>query len=187
MNIKDNKVLKILLMVVKLVMTLVVVGVFLIIFLQRVSSNKVTLGGFSIYTVISESMLPKYELWDMILTEEVDIEDIKVGDDIVYMGEKDDFKDKIVTHRVIDVKKEGDKYIFKTKGINNDIEDPEITGNQILGKVIYKSVILSFLSGIVNNIYGFYFLVFIPLVIIIFLEILEAINERKALSRQEEE
>ena len=56
----------------------------------------------------------------------------------------------------------------------------------MLGKVIYKSVILSFLSHIVNNIYGFYFAVFIPLVIIIFLEILDVINERKKSNRVED-
>lgn len=186
MNIKNNKVLKIFLMMIKLVMTLLVVGIFVIIFLQRVSSNRVNLGGISLYTVVSESMIPEYKIYDMIFTREIDIEDIKVGDDVVYLGEDGDFKDKIVTHRVIEVKQEGGKYIFKTKGINNDLEDPEITGEQVLGKVLYKSVILSFLSRIVNNIYGFYFLIFIPLVVIIFLEIVEALDERKSLSREDE-
>lgn len=185
MNIKNNKVIKIILMIIKLIATLFVIGVFTIIFLQRVSNNSVNLGGYSLYTVVSESMLPKYELWDMIFVKETDPEDIKLYDDVVYIGEKDDFKDKIVTHRVISIRQEGDKYIYTTKGLNNSVEDPEITEDQLLGKVLCKSTILSFLSKIINNIYGFYFVVFVPLVIVIFLEVLEMINERKELKKEE--
>lgn len=178
-----KKVLKIMLMILKIIATLFVILVFAIIFLQRVSGNKLNLGGYAMYTVVSESMLPKYELFDMLLSKEVALNDINVGDDIVYLGQKSNFKDKIVTHRVIEINK--NTQVIKTKGINNNTEDPEITYSQVLGKVVHKSNILSMISHVVNNIYGFYFVVFVPLTVIIFLEIVQTVNERKQLKNEE--
>lgn len=174
-----KRLFKIILSVFKVVITLLIVLIFLVIFVQRITKNNVKFLGYGLYTVVTESMYPDYKIYDMILTREVDPSTIKVDDDIVYMGMVDDFKDKIVTHRVIKVKHSDNGYRFVTKGINNMIEDPEIEDSQMLGKVLFKSTVLSFLSKITNNIYGFYFIVFVPLVIIIFLEIMETINEKK--------
>ena len=66
-----------------------------------------------------------------------------------------------------------------TKGIANQSEDPKISEEQIIGKIIYKTVILSFITKIVNNLYGFYFLLFVPIVVLTFIEIIKAIEEKK--------
>lgn len=168
----------------KVVVTFLIVLIFSVIFVQRVSNNSVNFFGYSLYTVVTESMVPEYNVSDMIIAKEVDPSTINIGDDVVYIGKVDDFKNKIVTHRVVNVIDKGDEYDFVTKGINNMIEDPEINENQILGKVLFKCSILSFLSRIVNNIYGFYFIVFVPLVVIIFLEVMETINDKKELKKE---
>jgi signal peptidase len=170
--------------IVKTVLTLCIVAVFSIILVQRVSNNKFTVGGYGIYTVISPSMRPEYDVFDMIIAKNVDDPlTLKKGDVVVYKGEKDDFKDKIVTHRIEKVYTGTNPRKFLTKGDANDYPDPEITANQIMGKVEKKTVILSFLSHIVNNIYGFYFIVFVPIVVMVFLEVMESINERKELKK----
>lgn len=180
-KIKDNKALRILYMTFKAITTLIIVLVITIIFIQRVSNNKLNLFGFSIYTIITESMVPKYQVYDMIIAKEVDTSSIEVGDDVVYLGEKDDFKDKIVTHQVIKIDKNTGK--FHTKGIANNTEDPLITGDQIMGKVIYKSKILSLISKVVNNPYGFYFVIFVPFSILVVMEVIDIINERRELKK----
>ena len=48
-----------------------------------------------------------------------------------------------------------------------------------MGKVIYKSIILSFISKIVNNSYGFYFVIFIPFAILVAMEIIDIIEDKK--------
>lgn len=180
-KIKNNKALRILYMTFKAITTLIIVLVITIIFIQRVSNNKLNLFGFSIYTIITESMVPKYQVYDMIIAKEVDTSSIEVGDDVVYLGEKDDFKDKIVTHQVIKIDKNTGK--FHTKGIANNTEDPLITGDQIMGKVIYKSKILSLISKVVNNPYGFYFVIFVPFSILVVMEVIDIINERRELKK----
>lgn len=183
-KLKDNKFLKGASLVLKGITSIVIIFVICIIFIQRVSNNKVTLGGISMYTVVSESMKPKYEIYDMIIAKKVDSSTIKVGDDVVYKGEKSTLKDKIVTHQVIKKDYKNGKYIFQTKGINNDIADPEIEDRQILAVVVSKSNILSMISHIVNNSYGFYFIIFVPFVVLLFFEILDIKKEKMALKEE---
>ena len=109
-RIKNNKALKILLMIIKAIISLFIVIVISIIFIQRISNNKLSLGGYSIYTIITESMEPKYKVYDMVISKNINTEEIVVGDDVVYRGMKDDFAGKIVTHRVIKKEKlQGDR------------------------------------------------------------------------------
>ena len=183
-KLKDNKFLKGASLVLKGITSIVIIFVICIIFIQRISNNKVTLGGISMYTVVSESMKPKYEIYDMIIAKKVDSSTIKVGDDVVYKGEKSTLKDKIVTHQVIKKDYKNGKYIFQTKGINNDIADPEIEDRQILAVVISKSNILSIISHVVNNSYGFYFIIFVPFVVLLFFEIVDIKKEKMALKEE---
>ena len=63
---KDLKVIfKIFMVILKTVLTLCIIAVFSIILVQRVSNNKFTVGGYSIYTIISPSMRPEYEVFDI--------------------------------------------------------------------------------------------------------------------------
>ena len=180
---KNKTIIKIILGIIKSIATFFIVCVFSIIFLQRVSNNSINLAGFSIYTVVTESMYPKYKVYDMILVKSVDTKSIKVHDDVVYKGEKSDFQGKIVTHRVEDITEDNGVLTFTTKGINNDIEDPLVNENQIMGKVVHKLLLLSLISKVINNTYGFYFLIFVPLVVVIFLEVMESIEEKKELKK----
>lgn len=179
----ENKKLHILFMIIKAITTLFVCIIVSIIFVQRVSNNKITLGGYSIYTIITESMTPKYNIGDMIISKKIDADKIKVHDDIVYIGKEGDFQDKIITHQVVGIKGNGSNLTFVTKGLANTTEDPEVKIDQIYGKVIYKTVILSALSKLVNNTYGFYFIIFIPFTIMIFLEILEIIKDKEDINK----
>lgn len=178
-KIKNNKVLRILAMIIKAIVSFFIIIVVSIIFIQRISDNKLTLGGYSIYTIITESMVPKYNVGDMVIAKKIPITELKVNDDIVYLGNKNDFAGKIVTHQIIEIEKKGNELYFHTKGIANMIEDPLVEENQILGKVIMKGIILSLISKIVNNPYGFYFVIFVPFAILLVMEIIDFIEEKK--------
>lgn len=178
-KIKNNKVFKISSTIIKAFFSLAIILIVLVIFIQRVSNNNATLGGYSIFTIISASMAPEYNIGDMVIAKTKKVEDINIGDDVVYLGKEADFKDKIVTHRVIGKSTVDGKYVFETKGIANELPDPKIGEDQIKGVVVFKGVIISAIGKVVNNTYGFYFLLFVPLSILIFLEILDISEERK--------
>lgn len=178
-KIKSNKFLRIIYKILKAITTLFIVLIVSIIFVQRISNNKVTIGGYSVFTIITESMVPKYQVGDMLLSKKIPTNEIKVGDDVVYMGKNGTFEGKIVTHQVIKIEKKGSELEFHTKGIANTIEDPVVHEKQIYGVVTTKLSILSLLSKLVNNIYGFYFIIFIPFAIMIFLEVIDIIHEKE--------
>lgn len=178
-KIQENKFLKILFMICKAITTFLIILIVSIIFVQKISNNKFTLGGYSIFTVVTESMLPKYEVGDMLFAKKVAVDSLKIGDDLVYLGKEGSFNGKIVTHQIIEIENNGSKRLFHTKGLANSMEDPVVSEEQIYGRVIGKSFILSFLSKILNNPYGFYFIVFIPFVIIIFLEFIDIMHDKE--------
>ena len=165
------KEIKALWVVIRTILTIILIALLAIVGVQRISNNKMAVAGFRIFTVITESMTPKYKVGDAIFTKTINPSEIKIGDDITYLGTAESFKDKIVTHRVISIEKgEDGLYIFQTKGIANDEPDPKINETQIYGKVIYKIKTISYLNSVIGNLYGMYFAIFIPFGIIIFIE-----------------
>lgn len=176
-----NKVINI----VKYVLLVVMFFVLTIVVVQRVTNNKVKIFGYSMYNIISESMKPQYEIGDVVVAKTVKEEELRVGDNIVYKGEKADFKDKIVTHKLVRIQR-GSPRKYTTRGISNLVDDPEITFNQIQGRVIGKSVILSFFSKIANDNVLFYAIIFIPFTILVFADINDVIKEKNEKKKQRE-
>lgn len=145
----------------------------IVIVTQRVSNNEKTFLGFRIFRVETGSMEPKYNVGDVILVKSRAIEKIKVGDDVTYTGTSGVMKGKLVTHQVIEIEQEGEETIFHTKGIANFSEDPVISGSQINGVVLFEIHVLSWICGILNNPYMFYFIGIIPLTILIFFTVIK--------------
>ncbi len=173
-----GKLLKVLLKILKWVMTVLVVLIVSVILIQRVSNNKITLGGYSIFTVVTQSMIPKYQVGDMLLAKVVDTSKLNVGDDVVYMGKVGTFNGKIVTHQIVEIDEKSPR-IFHTKGINNTIEDPVVEEGQILGKVVTKLTVLSMISKVISNQYGFFFVIFVPIVVLIFGIVMDVVNDKE--------
>ena len=173
-KIKNNKVLKIIGNIIYVIIFIFILLILAVAVLQRTTNNEVTLCGYRIFVVATGSMVPKYEVGDVLVSKEIPPEEIKVGDDIVYTGKEGSFKDKVVTHQVIFIEKENENYRIITKGIANTGEDPEITQNEVMGKVIYKLGLLSFFQRAVSNNYVFYFVVFVPIALITYRQIRNA-------------
>lgn len=181
-KIKNNKVLKVIGNILYTLLFIVVILMLVVVILQRVTDNSVALGGYRLFTVATGSMVPKYEVGNILISKEIEPSEIQKEDDVVYKGKEGSFKNKVVTHQVVDKWEEDGKYKFITKGIANIEEDPEISEEQIYGKIIYKVKSLSYISKMISNIYVFYFVIFIPIALLIFKQI-----KNIALSREEDD
>ena len=177
-KLRDNKVLKVIGNILYFILFVAVVLMLIVVILQRTTNNSVSLGGYRIFTVATGSMVPKYEVSDILIAKEIEPSEIKVEDDIVYKGEEGSFKDKVVTHQVISIREENGEYRYITKGIANTAEDPEIGENQIYGKIIYKVKSLSFIGKMIANIYVFYFVIFIPIALLVFKQIKNIVSDK---------
>ena len=167
-KIKENKILKTIGDVLYTLMFLLVVLMLLVVIMQRATNNTLAIGGFRMFSVATGSMVPVYNVGDILISKEIDAEDIKVGDDLVYLGKKGSFSGRVVTHRVISIdKKEDGNYKIITQGVANNAADPEIDQTQVYGKVICNVKILGWIAGLVRNTYTLYFLLLLPVAILI--------------------
>lgn len=175
-----HKLLRILKIILNVVVTIFVILFFIVVCLQRFSNNRISFFDYRMFTVISGSMEPKYNIGDVLISKVVDPKDIKVGDTISYLGKEGTFANKVVTHEVVDIETDADgKYYFHTKGIANLIEDPIVYEDQLYGKVIYKSVILSFIYKVISTNIGLFVFIVIPILYIVGSEILSAMLEKE--------
>lgn len=158
----------------------VLILILIICVLQRVSNNKISFCGYRIFRVISQSMVPKYDIGDVLLIKKTSTEKIKVGDDIVYLGKVGNLNNKFITHQVIQIKKNSNNEVeIITKGIANLTEDPMINENQVYGVVVGKLNILSFITRKTMSISGFLVMIVIPMVILIICNIKSLFFELK--------
>jgi len=165
---KAIKVIKTSWKIIEKIIIIAIIIISLIIVTQKLSNNDKSFLGYRIFRVQTGSMIPKYNIGDVILVKEKDINKIVKGDDVTYWGTSGVMKGKIVTHQVIDIEEIEGKKVFHTKGIANPTEDPVVYGDQISGVVQSKLYIMTGVCSILTNQYGFYFLGIIPVTIIIF-------------------
>lgn len=185
-KLRDNKIFKIITRTIKVFVFIVLVGFILVVLLQRFSDNKIAFFKYRMFTVISGSMKPKYDIGDVLIAKEAEPSKIKVGDTISYLGTKSDFKGKVITHEVIGVNKVDGKYIFRAKGLANLVEDPAVSEEQIYGVVIYKTFLLSTIYRIVATNIGFYLFIIIPLMYIIGSEIISTLLKKEEEKRSKD-
>ena len=90
------------------------------------------------YTVLTNSMAPKYPPGTLLIVKPADFAALKIGDVVTYQlrsGEPE-----VVTHRVVSigVNQEGDRTLI-TKGDNNSLEDEvPVQEVQVRGKLLYS-------------------------------------------------
>ena len=176
---KNNKVLKYIFKAIQILVYVVLALFVFVVVLQRFSDNKISFFNYRMFTVISESMAPKYKVGDILVSKEVNPSKIKVGDVISYKGTSGSFQGKIITHQVTEINKNSSgKYVFHAKGLANIIEDPLVYEDQLYGVVVYKTKILSLIYKIIATPVGFILFVLIPITVTIGTEIIESKMEK---------
>ncbi len=183
--INENKILKIIIKIIKTAILIFLLGFILVVCLQRFSNNKISFFKYRMFIVVSGSMYPVYDIGDVLIAKEVKPSTIKVGDAISYEGKVGDLKGKVITHEVIkiDYDKDSNKYKFHAKGRANVIEDPIVSEEQLYGIVIHKTLLLSMIYKIIGTQLGFFLAIIIPLLYIFTSEIIGFLLEREAKRR----
>jgi len=173
-KIKQNKIIKIIKNTISVILIVFALAFILTVYMQRFSDNKMSFFKYRMFTVITGSMEPKYEVGDVLLAKEVPPSEIKVGDTISYEGRSGDVKGRIVTHEVVSIETDSDgKYLFRARGLQNIVEDPVIYEEQLYGVIVHKIAILSFVYQIISTDLGFYFCIIVPLILVIGYEIVQ--------------
>jgi signal peptidase len=104
-------------------------------------------GGYKFLAVLSGSMNPTFNTYDMIIDKQTNSESLKSGDVITsWIG------DSLVTHRITQVIKNGNDISFKTKGDANNVEDEGvISAKNVIGKYVFH---IPYLGLVMSKIRG---------------------------------
>lgn len=98
--------------------------------------NDINILGFRQYMVDTGSMEPQYSIGDLIIIKETPKEKIQVGDVINYTSANGI---DTITHRVVEILEKDGEIYYKTKGDNNNEEDPDLVNfNQVQGVLVFK-------------------------------------------------
>lgn len=145
---------------------------------------------FSLYTIISPSMVPNINVYDVVIDLRVDDpEDIEIGDVITFYSDSPELHGGTITHRVISIIKEKNgSYSYQTKGDNNLIEDSTVVPyEKIVGKVALRIPQLGRVQFFLASSFGWLLLLLIPALYIIFKDINRIIKVKKGINMVSEE
>ena len=97
--------------------------------------------------IATGSMEPELHVGDVAIIKKCKANELEEGDIVEYQ-----LDGYTVIHRIVDKSQENGKFVFITKGDNNNIEDSkEVTESQIIGKVIFKIRFLGYPAVFFNN------------------------------------
>lgn len=140
---------------------------------------------FSLYTIISPSMVPNINVYDVVIDLRVDEpEDIEIGDVITFYSDSPEVHGGTITHRVISIiKDKNGSYSYQTKGDNNLVEDSSIVPfEKIVGKVALRIPQLGRVQFFLASSFGWLLLLLIPALYIIFKDINRIIKAKKGIT-----
>lgn len=139
--------------------------------------------GYKILQVMSGSMSGEFETGDTILIKEIKNEgDLKIGDVITYRIEKK----TMVTHRIVNITKIGEKLNYTLKGDANNIEDSEkVIFSNIEGIYVRKLNLIGKLINFMQKPYGMVIIFMTPVLLILYVINNEKAKEEKRNKRRE--
>lgn len=131
---------------------------------------------FGLYTIISGSMQPSINVYDVVVSAQVeDLNEVKVGDVITFISTWEVNYGATVTHRVISISKtETGEFQFATKGDYNKTPDGTyVTQDNLIGRVVMRIPELGRLQFFLATKTGWFIVIFIPAMFIVVMDIIK--------------
>lgn len=131
---------------------------------------------YNAYVVLTGSMLPEIQVYDVVVTKKIDAANLKIGDVITFSSADSRFLGTTITHRIIkkNYSAETKSYTFQTKGDNNNVADSALVPqNNIYGKVILKIPKLGYLQEFLASDGGWIIVILIPCLAVISFDIVK--------------
>lgn len=181
-----KKILKIVPKILYDILIIFCVALILVVVWQIVTDNNESIGGYRLFRIISGSMVPEFNVDEVVICRDTNSDDIKIGDIIVYRGKTGELTNRLIMHEVIDKNEVDGNLIFNVKGIQNTTGDPDVYASQILGVVVHKSAILTLLYHLATSTYSS-FIIIVILVINVFVSFLPKKEKMITLDEPKEE
>ena len=103
---------------------------------RYVGKNANGLFGVGYAVVVSGSMEPNIHVGDMIIYDDHKASEYEVGDVIVYIRNEGTPEEMLITHRIVEISEDGTK--LTTRGDANRVSDPEISFQDVVGRLVWR-------------------------------------------------
>lgn len=163
-----------------LIGVLVVVAGFFVVYMssKKLAEKQGKNPPFGLYTVISPSMTPNIDVYDVVFVEKASEKNLKVDDVITFYSTNAMFGNTPITHRIVeilDVPNTGTMY--RVKGDANESADNEkVIPQNIVGKVVFKIPKLGKVQFFLASKKGWLLAIIIPSVVILIYDIIKLIK-----------
>lgn len=181
---------KIIFTLINLLSVLIIAGAVavLMIVLMTKPGQPPSVAGYTALRITTGSMEPTYGMDTLIVVKKTDPAEIKKGDVISFYSSDPALDGSVNTHRVVSVKKEGNGYIYTTKGdANNTVDAYDVQSKYLIGRVQTSSVILGKISRLAANPLIFIPVILAPLAVILISNFVRTVLLAKQITKEEEE
>lgn len=165
---------------------LLLIGITLLIYVLdikiRAAKGDYSSPTFNAYVVLTGSMLPEIQVYDVVVTKKVEPSKLNEKDIITFASADSRFLGTIITHRILKKNYDADtkSYTFQTKGDNNNVADSALVPeNNIYGKVILKIPKLGYLQEFLASDGGWIIVILIPCLTVISYDIVKLVKGLK--------
>ena len=121
---------------------LMIIAAFLILYVicGQIAKKRNENPPFALYTIISPSMEPNINVFDVVFVKKTNTKKLKEGDIITFYSTNTFFGNTPITHRIVEVLQLPDGEIaYRVKGDANSVPDDEkVLPKNIIGKVMFK-------------------------------------------------
>ncbi|MCR5741383.1 MAG: S26 family signal peptidase [Gammaproteobacteria bacterium] len=162
-----------------------------ILFILRISdSSALSKAKVQIFEILTGSMEPTLKgrsedsksKGDIVICVKVDIDSLEEGDIVAYYYDIDkDGTYEVVVHRLVEISDNSYRIVGDNEGSMEETLTYNELQNRFVGKILFnrKSYIITFLYKIITNVFGFIFIIAVPLLYLIVKEIVVLIKTIK--------
>lgn len=128
---------------------------------SKINGGSPNIAGNKFYIVLSGSMKPVFDAGSIVAVKTVNPKVITAGDIITFKDQRD--RNRIITHRVVDIKKENGSLFFITKGDANDAKDSSLVpAGNVIGKANFWLPYAGYAVNFTKSKKGIFILLIVP-------------------------
>ncbi len=168
---------------------LCVIGAFLITYItiNKIAQAKGQNAPLGLYTIISPSMTPGIQVYDVVFVVKKDPQDIQIGDIVSYYSTNSYFGSTPITHRVIEKFNTNNGITFRTQGDANPVPDDEIImSDKVIGTVRFVIPQLGRIQFFLASKGGWFVAILVPAFGIIIYDIIKLVKLIKVKNKMDD-
>lgn len=168
---------------------IIIAAVFVLLIVVMTKPGKTpSIAGYMALRVTTGSMAPTYDVDSLIIVKQTDPASIHENDVISFYSSDPALSGAVNTHRVVSIETDGNNYRYITKGdANNVVDRYDVDSRDLLGKVVWSSLILGKIVRLVSNPLIFVPIILVPLAIILIANLVKTVSYARKIAKDEEE